>query len=47
MAQVNGQWKVALAGETGVNFTTFGEDVHGELYGAGYANGTLFKLIVH
>lgn len=47
MVQEDGQWRVESAGRPNVNFTTFGEDVHGELYGAGYASGVLYKLVVH
>ncbi len=47
MAREGGQWQVESAGRPNIPFTTFGEDVHGELYGAGYNNGTLYKLVVH
>lgn len=46
MKRVDGQWKVEQAGLQRIQFTTFGEDVHGELYGAGYGNGTLYKVVV-
>ena len=47
MAREGGQWQVESAGRPNIPFTTFGEDLHGELYGAGYNNGTLYKLVVH
>lgn len=46
MVREDGQFKVEKAGLQRILFTTFGEDVHGELYGAGYANGTLYKIEV-
>lgn len=47
MVRQGGQWRVESAGRPNIPFTTFGEDVHGELYGAGYASGVLYKLVVH
>lgn len=44
--QSDGQWQVDEAGVQRILFSTFGEDVQGELYGAGYANGTLYKIRV-
>lgn len=46
MYQYEGQWRVEEAGVQRILFSTFGEDIHGELYGAGYANGTLYKVRV-
>ena len=46
MYRHNGQWRVEEAGVQRLLFSTFGEDIHGELYGAGYANGTLYKIRV-
>lgn len=46
MGRVNGQWKIDEAGLQRIQFTTFGANVHGELYGAGYGNGTLYKVVV-
>lgn len=39
-----GQWRADTAGNFPINFSTFGEDVHGELYAGGYANGMLYKV---
>lgn len=47
MVRDGNQWRVESAGRLGVAYSTFGEDIHGELYGAGYANGTLYKVVVH
>lgn len=47
MVRDGSQWQVESAGRLSVAYSTFGEDVHGELYGAGYANGTLYKVVVH
>jgi hypothetical protein len=44
MYKHDGQWRVENAGTQRLLFSTFGEDIHGELYGAGYANGTLYKI---
>lgn len=46
MARNGNQWKVDPAGQLPVAYSTFGEDVHGELYAGSYANGTLFKVVV-
>ena len=46
MYQSKGRWQVDEAGVQRILFSTFGEDVHGELYGAGYKNGTLYKVRV-
>lgn len=46
MYQHDGKWQVDKAGVQRILFSTFGEDVNGELYGAGYANGTLYKIRV-
>lgn len=46
MIRRDGQWVVEPAGKVRILFTTFGEDLNGELYGAGYANGTLYKLVI-
>ena len=40
-----GQWVVQQHGQyPGNNFTTFGEDMNGELYVAGISSGTVYKL---
>lgn len=46
MARLGNRWQVDPAGRTVVMYSTFGTDIHGELYGGGYANGTLYKLVV-
>jgi glucose/arabinose dehydrogenase len=46
MARDGAGWKVEAAGRPNIPFTTFGEDVHGELYAAGYNSGTLYKVVV-
>lgn len=46
MAREGDEWKVELAGRTLVPYSTFGQDINGELYAAGYANGTLYKISV-
>ena len=46
MIRKNGVWKVEPAGELPVSYSTFGEDIHGELYAGEYLNGTLYKVIV-
>lgn len=40
------QWRVETAGTRRILFSTFGEDVHGELYAGSYADGTLYKVKV-
>lgn len=42
----NEQWRTEFAGKHLVAYSTFGEDVHGELYVGGYANGHLYKVIL-
>ena len=44
MYRSNGRWLVDKAGVQRILFSTFGEDIHGELYAGGYANGTLYKV---
>jgi glucose/arabinose dehydrogenase len=46
MVREGGQWRVDPAGRLPINFSTFGEDVNGELYGAGYGTGILYKISV-
>jgi glucose/arabinose dehydrogenase len=46
MIREGGVWEVAPAGELPVSYSTFGEDIHGELYAGEYLNGTLYKIIV-
>ena len=46
MYQHQGQWQVEAAGTRRILFSTFGEDVHGELYAGSYADGTLYKVKV-
>jgi len=46
MYRSNGRWLVDKAGVQRILFSTFGEDVHGELYSAGYKSGTLYKVRV-
>ena len=48
MTRMDGQWQVASAGSTTpiLHFTTFGEDIHGEIYAGSYENGMLFKVVV-
>lgn len=46
MYQNNGRWQVDEAGVQRLLFSTFGEDIHGELYAGRYGNGTLYKVEV-
>jgi glucose/arabinose dehydrogenase len=46
MAREGGQWKVESAGDANLPFSTFGEDMHGELYAGIFMSGTLFKVSV-
>ncbi len=46
MQRESGQWKVYPAGDTVLAYSTFGEDMHGELYAGAYMVGTLFKVNV-
>jgi hypothetical protein len=46
MSRIGGQWQVEPAGHHFIQYSTFGEDVHGELYGGSYQSGTLYKVIV-
>ncbi len=45
MARMDGKWQVDPAGG-GHNFTTFGEDIHGELYAGTYLSGQIYKVVV-
>ncbi len=45
MARMDGKWQVDPAGG-GLNFTTFGEDIHGELYAGTYLSGQIYKVVV-
>lgn len=47
MYNYNGEWRVDPAGSQRILFSTFGEDVHGELYTGGYGNGTLYKVVIN
>jgi hypothetical protein len=47
MTRVAGEWVVEPAGQhTSIRYSTFGEDVHGELYGGSYLSGILYKVII-
>lgn len=46
MMRQNGEWKVDPAGVLPQRYTTFGEDIHGELYAGTYLSGTLYKVVV-
>ena len=46
MYNYRGEWRIDEAGSQRILFSTFGEDVHGELYTGGYGNGTLYKVII-
>ncbi len=46
--RVGDEWQVDSAGKPSptIHFTTFGVDIHGELYAGSYENGTLYKIVV-
>lgn len=46
MYQSNGRWQVDQAGVQRLLFSTFGEDIHGELYAGQYGKGILYKVEV-
>lgn len=47
MNRVAGEWVVEPAGQhTSIRYSTFGEDVHGELYAGAYLSGILYKVII-
>lgn len=46
MLRDGSQWKVEPAGDTVLPFSTFGEDINGELYAGVYMDGTLYKVTV-
>lgn len=46
MASVGGQWQVNEAGDYIHRYSTFGEDVHGELYAGTYESGMLYKVVI-
>jgi glucose/arabinose dehydrogenase len=47
MSRVGGEWQVNPAGQHMIRYTTFGEDVYGELYAGSYLSGILYKVVVH
>jgi glucose/arabinose dehydrogenase len=46
MNRVGGAWQVTLAGQQTIQYSTFGEDVNGELYGGAYLSGVLYKVVI-
>jgi hypothetical protein len=40
-----GEWETALLLQTAVNISSFGEDSAGEIYVAGYRDGTIYHLV--
>jgi hypothetical protein len=47
MSRVGNQWEVHSAGQHAIQYTTFGEDVYGELYAGSYLSGILYKVVIH
>ena len=46
MVRVAGQWQVNEAGHYPLRYSTFGEDVNGELYAGTYESGILYKVVI-
>lgn len=46
MARVDGKWQVSPATDgPSIRFTTFGEDINGELYAGVYLDGVVYKIV--
>lgn len=41
----SGEWEMALLLDTQTNISSFGEDAEGEIYVAGYGDGTIYQLV--